>query len=53
MFLKNTMLSGGLFTGLFAGVMKLSESAQEAEEKETSEEPEGETLPDRSVPEEA
>lgn len=53
MFLKNTLLSGGLFTGLFAGVMKLSESAQEAEEKESSEEPEGETLPDGSVPEEA
>jgi hypothetical protein len=48
MFLKNTLLSGGMFTGLFAGVMKLSEVADEAEEKETVEEP-GEDV----VPEEA
>jgi hypothetical protein len=34
MFLKNTLISGGLFTGLFAGVMKMSEAAEEAEEKE-------------------
>jgi hypothetical protein len=41
MFLKNTLLSGGLFTGLFAGVMKLSEAAEEVEESEenTGEEP--------------
>jgi hypothetical protein len=46
LFLKNTLLSGGLFTGLFAGVMKMSEAAEEAEETEedTGEEP---------VPEEA
>src|SRR5688572_3525195 len=46
MFLKNTLISGGLFTGLFAGVMKLSEAAEEAEEteKESGEE---------AVPEEA
>jgi hypothetical protein len=46
MFLKNTLISGGLFTGLFAGVMKLSEAAEEAEqtEEESGEEP---------VPEEA
>ena len=31
MFFKNTLLSGGLFTGLFCGAMKLSESAQEKE----------------------
>jgi hypothetical protein len=34
LFLKNTLISGGLFTGLFAGVMKLSDAAEEAEEKE-------------------
>lgn len=42
-FFKNTLLSGGLFTGLFAGAMKLSEAAEEKEEKEESEEAEGET----------
>ena len=49
MFLKNTLLSGGLFTGLFAGAMKLSAAAEEAEE-ETEEEEEGGEQP---VPEEA
>jgi hypothetical protein len=34
-FFRNTLLSGGLFTGLFVGAMKLSESAQ-AEEPETA-----------------
>lgn len=34
LFLKNTLISGGLFTGLFAGAMKLSEAADEVEEKE-------------------
>lgn len=34
-FFRNTLLSGGLFTGLFVGAMKLSESA-EAEETETA-----------------
>ena len=40
-FFRNTLLSGGLFTGLFAGVMKLADSAQkeeEAEEQESAEE---------------
>ena len=45
-FLKNTLISGGLFTGLFAGVMKFSEAAEEA--KETEEE-----RGDDPVPEEA
>lgn len=36
-FFRNTLMSGGLFTGLFAGVMKLGEKA--AEEKEAEEEP--------------
>lgn len=35
-FLRNTLLSGGLFTGLFVGAMKMSE-AKEPEEEEESE----------------
>lgn len=46
LFLKNTLISGGLFTGLFAGVMKLSEAAEEVEEKE-------EERGEQPVPEEA
>ena len=42
-------MSGGLFTGLFAGALKLTEAAEPAEEKEPEEEPaeapEGEELP--------
>ena len=44
-FFKNTLLSGGLFTGLFCAVMKASEAAEEAEEPEDSEEPEGQENP--------
>jgi hypothetical protein len=48
-FFRNTLMSGGLFTGLFAGAMKLGDAAESAEEKETEEEeeeePEGETSP--------
>lgn len=44
-FLRNTLMSGGLFTGLFAGALKLSESAESAAEKETEEEEEPETPP--------
>ena len=36
-FLRNTLISGGLFTGLFAGAMKLSEAAESAREKEAPE----------------
>jgi hypothetical protein len=43
-FLKNTLLSGGLFTGLFCGAMKLAEAAEEEAEEEPGEE---------AVPEEA
>lgn len=37
-FFRNTMLGGGLFTGLFVGAVKLGEKVQE-DESETSEEP--------------
>ncbi len=42
-FFRNTLISGGLFTGLFAGAMKLSESEEtaEEEEKEPAKETEG------------
>ena len=33
-FFRNTLMSGGLFTGLFAGALKLTEAAEPAEEKE-------------------
>jgi hypothetical protein len=33
-FFRNTLLSGGLFTGLFVGAMKLNEAAESAQEKE-------------------
>ena len=33
-FFRNTLLSGGLFTGLFVGAMKLSESSESSQEKE-------------------
>ena len=49
-FFRNTLMSGGLFTGLFAGALKLTEAAEPAEEKEPEEEPaqtpEGEEVPD-------
>lgn len=46
-FFRNTLMSGGLFTGLFAGALKLTEAAEPAEEKEKepAEEPEGEEAP--------
>jgi hypothetical protein len=42
-FFRNTFLSGGLFTGLFAGAMKLSEVA----ETQTEEQPEEEEKPEQ------
>ena len=44
-FFRNTLMSGGLFTGLFVGAMKYTEAAESAKEKEPetpSEAPEGE-----------
>jgi hypothetical protein len=39
-FFRNTLLSGGIFTGLFVGAMKMTESSESAREKEPAEEPE-------------
>ena len=47
-FFRNSLLSGGLFTGLFAGAMKLNEAAEAAEEDETEPEPVEETEPEQS-----
>src|SRR5664279_5953040 len=48
-FFINTLMSGGLFTGLFAGALKLTEAAEPVKEKEPEEEPaeapEGEEVP--------
>jgi hypothetical protein len=38
-FFRNTLTSGGLFTGLFAGAMKLTEAPEPAKEEEPEEEP--------------
>ena len=48
-FFRNTLLSGGLFTGLFVGAMKLNEAAEAKirEEEEPAEEPE-EAKPEES-----
>ena len=43
-FFRGTLLSGGIFTGLFVGAMKLSEALDEAPaQEEEQEEPEAET----------
>lgn len=49
-FFRNTLLSGGLFTGLFAGAVKLTEASAPAEEtpEQPEEEPEGEATPDEA-----
>ncbi len=47
-FFRNTLMSGGLFTGLFAGALKLGEAAESAKEKETEEEPAEEPEPDEA-----
>jgi len=41
-FFRNTLMSGGLFTGLFAGAMKLQEATEERDQEES----EGEASPD-------
>jgi hypothetical protein len=52
-FLFRTLLSGGLFTGLFAGAMKLTEAAESAVEKEEPASEEGEKAPDNGEEEPA
>jgi hypothetical protein len=49
-FFRNTLLSGGLFTGLFVGAMKMSEAREPQEEEEPEEAPEAEeeARPDES-----
>ena len=51
-FFRSTLLSGGLFTGLFVGAMKLNEAAESAKEKEEkkepTEEPEAEPAPEET-----
>ena len=50
-FFRNTLLSGGLFTGLFVGAMKLTnagESAREKEAPEAKEETEGNAEPEEA-----
>ncbi|HET7623633.1 MAG TPA: DUF6580 family putative transport protein, partial [Verrucomicrobiae bacterium] len=50
-FFRNTLLSGGLFTGLFVGAMKLSaaESAEEKKEPAAPEESEGDEAPEEAA----
>ena len=52
-FFRNTLMSGGLFTGLFAGAMKLNAAAESAREKESpeAEETEDQPAPEAPVPE--
>ena len=45
-FFRNTLLSGGLFTGLFAGAMKLTESPEASEAAEEKEKEESTKDPD-------
>jgi len=51
-FFRNTLTSGGLFTGLFVGAMKILESGDSAEEKKSqtpaAEEPESEEAPEEA-----
>jgi hypothetical protein len=53
-FLRNTLFSGGLFTGLFVGAMKMMEAAESAKEKETEPatppEPEPDEQPEQAKP---
>lgn len=42
-FFRNTLLSGGLFTGLFVGAAKMAEAKEKDEEEEGAEEPDGES----------
>jgi hypothetical protein len=52
-FFRSTLISGGLFTGLFAGAMKLSEALEPKEERDPAEESEGEAAESEEKPAEA
>jgi hypothetical protein len=52
-FFRNTLLSGGLFTGLFAGAMKLAEKMEPEEQPEPAEEPEPEKPVEEARPQES
>lgn len=52
-FLKNTLLSGGLFTGLFAGAMKLAEASEAEPQEQEEKEPEEAEEADQPAGEEA
>jgi hypothetical protein len=52
-FFRNTLLSGGLFTGLFVGAMKLTEASESAKEKEPANEAEEKPAEEAPAPEEA
>jgi hypothetical protein len=47
-FFRNTLLSGGLFTGLFAGAMKLGAAPDPEEEEEEAEAESEENVPEES-----
>lgn len=47
-FFLNTLTSGGLFTGLFAGAMKLTEAPEPSTEKAAEEEPAEDAEPDEA-----
>ncbi|MHC1765660.1 MAG: DUF6580 family putative transport protein [Verrucomicrobiia bacterium] len=47
-FFRNTLLSGGLFTGLFAGAMKLGEAPEPEEEEEAQPAEEEEPAPEEA-----
>jgi len=51
MFFKNTLLSGGLFTGLFVAAMKYSEKRETEEEEEEAREPAREEEREQPEPE--
>ena len=51
-FFRNTLLSGGLFTGLFVGIMKLTAGAESPKDKECPE-PAEDPAPEDSIPDEA
>ena len=49
-FFRNTLLSGGLFTGLFVGAAKMVEASESAREKQTEEDEEPAEAPGKEEP---